>query len=92
MWREIEVELSWKLQNLNILGEIMMEGNLRIHTFQCQLDCKLEELVLLEGQAIGSFSPEEIVKKSLLPRKWKKHYPISPVSAKVFHNFIGIRS
>ncbi len=92
MWREIEEELSWKPQNLNFLGDIMVEGNRRIHAFQCQLDCKLEELVLQEGQEIGSFSTEEIIKKSLYSRKWKKYYPISPVSAKVFHNFIGILS
>jgi hypothetical protein len=52
----------------------------------------LEELVLQEGQEIGSFGTEEITKNSLFSRKWKKHYPISPLSAKVFHNFIGIRS
>ena len=92
MWREIEEELSWKPQNLNFLGDIMVEGNRRIHAFQCQLDCKLEELVLQEGQEIGSFSTEEIIKKSLFSQKWKKYYPISPVSAKVFHNFIGILS
>ena len=48
MWREIEEELSWKPQNLNFLGDIVVEGNRRIHAFQCQLDCKLEELVLQE--------------------------------------------
>ena len=50
---------------------------------------KMEMLDLQEGQEIGAFSKEEITQNSLFSQKWKQHYPISPISAKVFQHFMG---
>lgn len=90
MWREIVEELCWKPQNLNFLGSLMVEENRRIHAYQCRLKGELETLSLQEGQEIGGFTTEEITRNSLFSQKWKQHYPISPISAKVFQHFMGI--
>ena len=89
MKRELQEELRWQPRSLSFLGSLIVEGNRQIHAHQCQLDIKLQTLDVQEGQEIGAFSVEEITRNSLFSQKWKQHYPISPISAKVFQHFIG---
>ena len=88
MKRELQEELCWQPRNLSFLGSLIVEGNRRIHAHQCQLDIKLQTLDLQEGQEIGAFTMEEITRNSLFSQKWKQHFPISPISAKVFQHFM----
>ena len=88
MKRELQEELSLQPQNLNFLGSFIVEGNRRIHAHKCQLNNGLESLTLQEGQEIGAFTKEEIANNTLLSQKLKKHFPVTPVSAKVLKQFI----
>ena len=89
MKRELLEELRWQPRSLTFLGNLIVEGNRRIHAHQCQPDLQLQTLDLQEGQEIGAFTVEEITRNSLFSQKWKQHYPISPISAKVFQHFMG---
>ena len=89
MKRELQEELRWQPRSLTFQGSLIVEGNRRIHAHQCQLDLELQTLDLQEGQEIGAFTVEEITRNSLFSQKWKQHYPISPISAKVFQHFMG---
>ena len=88
MRRELQEELSLQPQNLNFLGSFIVKGNRRIHAHKCQLNNGLESLTLQEGQEIGAFTKEEIANNTLFSKKFKKYFPISPISAKVFKHFI----
>ena len=86
--RELQEELCWQPSSLIYLGSLEVEGNRRIHVHQCQLDGDLESLSLQEGQEIGTFTLEEIIKGSLFSNKWKQFYSITPTSEKIFRHFI----
>ena len=88
MRRELQEELSLQPQDLNFLGSFIVEGNRRIHVHKFQLNNGLESLTLQEGQEIGAFTKEEIDNNTLFSKKFKKYFPISPISAKVFKHFI----
>ena len=88
MMRELNEELCWQPPILSYLGNIIVEGNHRIHVHKCQLNNGLESLTLQEGQEIGAFTKEEIANNTLFSKKFKKYFPISPISAKVFKHFI----
>ena len=88
MRRELQEELRLQPQNLNFLGSFIIDGNRRIHAHKCQQNNGLESLTLQEGQEIGAFTKEEIANNTLFSKKFKKYFPISPISAKVFKHFI----
>ena len=88
MMRELSEELCWQPNSLKYLGNILVEGNRRIHVHKCQLDCDFKSLTLQEGQEIGAFTKYEIANNTLFSQKLKKHFPVTPVSAKVLKQFI----
>ena len=88
MMRELNEELCWQPQILTYLGNIIVEGNLRIHVHKCQLNCGWESLTLQEGQEIGAFTKEEIARNTLFSQKLKKRFQVTPISAEVFKRFI----
>ena len=90
MMRELLEELCWQPKSLIYLGNLIGEWNHHIHVHKCQLDCSLESLTLKEGQEIGAFTVDEITRNSLFSKKWKQCYPITPISAIIFNQFIGI--
>ena len=75
-------------KSLIYLGNLIGEWNHHIHVHKCQLDGSLESLTLKEGQEIGAFTVDEITRNSLFSKKWKKCYPITPISATIFQHFI----
>ena len=88
MMRELNEELCWQPPILTYLGNIIVEGNRRIHVYKCQLNCDLESLTLQEGQEIGAFTKEEIARNTLFSQKLKKRFQVTPISEKVFKRFI----
>ena len=88
MMRELNEELCWQPKILTYLGNIIVGGNHRIHVHKCQLNCGLESLTLQEGQEIGAFTKEGIADNTLFSQNLNKHFPVTPISAKVFKRFI----
>ena len=88
MMRELNEELCWQPPILTYLGNIIVEGNRRIHVHKCQLNCGLESLTLQEGQEIGAFTKEGIADNTLFSQNLNKHFPVTPISAEVFKRFI----
>tara|TARA_B100000315_G_C14182220_1_gene409449 strand:- start:105 stop:551 length:447 start_codon:yes stop_codon:yes gene_type:complete len=88
MMRELNEELCWQPKILTYLGNITVEEDIRIHVHKCKLNCDMGSLTLQEGQEIGAFTIDEITRNSLFSHKWKRCYPITPISEKVFQHFI----
>jgi 8-oxo-dGTP diphosphatase len=88
MWRELQEELTWQPGSMRELGSLILADNRRVHAHYCQLNVDLSQLTLQEGQEIGIFSVDEILGGKLFSKKWKKIFPISPISETTFKHFI----
>jgi 8-oxo-dGTP diphosphatase len=86
IWREIDEELCWQPRDFQFLGNLE-SGIIRMHIFHCELHNNVETLSLQEGEEIGIFNPEVILKGQLYSQKRKDIFPITEISLNVFKKF-----
>ena len=88
MIRELIEELCWRPKSLTYLGNIIVEGNRRIHVHECYSNKNIHSFDLQEGQELGAFTKEEIASNTLFSNKLMKRFPVTPISIEVFKCFI----
>ena len=87
MIRELIEELCWQPKSLTYLGNIIVEGNRRIHVHECYSNKNIHSFDLQEGQELGAFTKEEIDSNTLFSNKLMKRFPVTPISVEVFKLF-----
>ena len=86
--RELNEELGWSPYDANYEYHFYAYG-FNIYVFSCILEPGII-ITLNEGQEIGEFRFSEILSGHLMSRRWKKKFPLTPISRDIF-NRINIR-
>ena len=82
--RELKEELSWMPRKIIFLDTFQYYNQYQIYAFRCNLDVSFERLKLLEGEEMCFFDFNDIQRKKLYSKKYNFHFPISPLSHRVF--------
>ena len=82
--RELKEELLWMPKKIIFLDTLHYYNEYQIYAFRCNLDVPFKKLKLFEGEEMCFFDFNHIQRKKLYSKKYNFHFPISPLSHRVF--------
>ncbi|OGW31834.1 MAG: hypothetical protein A3J81_06230 [Nitrospirae bacterium RIFOXYB2_FULL_43_5] len=86
--RELQEELDFAARApLYFRDYYYKEEYALIHVYSCLVDLTPESLKLNEGQELGIFSLEEILKGRLFSKKLQSDYPVVDISSRILNDF-----
>ncbi len=77
--RELQEEIGWSPLELRFLGSFAAE-QLSIIGFSCEFSGCPDDLVLREGQEIGSFFTADLARGVAFSARWEREFPLTPIT------------
>jgi len=90
--RELEEELGYVPEKVHYFRDYFLDSNVHIYVFYADITVPISEMSLMEGLDMGLFSLEEIYTLELYSSKVDKNFPVPPLLAGFFRDFILYRS
>jgi len=90
--RELGEELGYVPEEVHYFRDYFLDSNVHIYVFYADITVPISEMNLMEGLDMGLFSLEEIYTLELYSSKVDKNFPVPPLLAGFFRDFILYRS